>query len=315
MLETNKIAEDVAFALQNYMDNQPRSIQSAEGRIGPSDIGFCRNKAALMTKGVAPTDSNPKWAAFVGTAVHKDVEAALKDVHGNWLMGSIDKIRVTAHLPSGAEISGHPDVVVPEWNAVLDIKTVDGFAWVKREGTSLQHKYQRHLYAMGLIQAGILDESKTVYVGNIYLDRSGKEAEPFVTYEEMDHTLTNQIDSWINDVIYAVKNNEDASRDIPAAVCERICNYFTVCRGGLETSDQGQLIEDLELVTAVNMYVEAREAAKEADKLKKAAQDKLTGINGSTGEYQVRWVEIAPSVVNSFEKQGFMRMDVRKVRK
>ena len=315
VLDTNTISERVYNSMDLFMKAQPRSMQAAEGRLGPSDIGFCRNKAALMTKGVPPTDNVPKWSAFLGTAIHKEVELSLKETNPDWLVGSIDEIRVTATLPSGAQISGHPDVVVKEWNAVLDIKTVDGFSWVKREGTSLQHKYQRHLYAMGLIQAGILDDSKTVYVGNIYLDRSGKDPNPYVTFEEMDPTLTNEIDSWINDVIYAVKNNEDASRDVPAAVCERICSHFTACRGGLESFEPADLIEDQELVSAVNMYVEARELGKKADSMKKAAQDMLTGINGSTGEYQVRWVEVGPTVVNAFEKQGFMRMDVRKVRR
>lgn len=314
MLGTNIIEERIANSLQMFTAEQPRSLQSAEGRLGPSDIGFCRNKAALMTKGVPQTDAPPKWAAFVGTSVHKEVELAIKTTNPKWFVGSLDNIRVTATLPSGVQISGSPDIVVPEWNAVLDIKTVDGLSWVKRQGTSLAHKYQRHLYAMGLIQSEILDPSRPVHVGNIYFDRSGKEPEPHVTYEEMDPTLTNEIESWIGDVIYAVENNEDAQRDVAAAVCEKICSHFSVCRGSLETYE-GALIEDDEIVTAVNMYVEAREQGKEADSLKKAAQNKLTGINGSTGEYQVRWVEIAPSVVNAFEKQGFMRMDVRKVRR
>ena len=310
-----KIQALFSNALRDYMDGSARSIQSAEGILGPSDIGFCRQKATLMIKGVPQTDVVPKWSAAVGTAVHNYVEAALKQAHPDWLLGSIDHLEVTATLPSGAEIKGHPDVVVPASNAVLDIKTVDGFAWVKREGTSQQHKYQRHLYALGLIQSGILDVSKPVLVGNVYFDRSGKESEPYVVVEELDPTLTDEIDAWVTDVIYAVRNGEDASRDIPAAVCEKICTHFTACRGSLETHDGGELIEDAETVAAINMYVEGRDMAKEADQMKREAQSRLVGINGTDGRYQVRWVEVAPSVVQSFEKDGYMRLDVRKVRK
>ena len=114
-------------ALKAYMDNSSRSMQAAEGRLGPSDIGFCRQKAALMTMGVEPTDSSPKWAAAVGTSIHNYVEAAIKEMFPDWILGSIDNLRVTAKLPSGAEISGHPDIVIPNENTVLDIKTVDGF--------------------------------------------------------------------------------------------------------------------------------------------------------------------------------------------
>lgn len=314
MERSEKIQALISGALKAHMDGSSRSKQAADGILGPSDIGFCRNKAALMTKGVAATDDPPKWAAAVGTALHNYIEAAIKEAHPDWLVGSIDNIRVTATLPSGAEISGHPDVVVPSANAVLDIKTVDGFQWIKREGTSLQHKYQRHLYAMGLVQAKILDGSKPVLVGNIYFDRSGKEPEPLVLVDEMDHTLTAEIDSWVQDVIYSVNHGEDASRDVPAAVCERICSHFTACRGSLETYE-AEFIDNPELLSAVDMYVQGRDMKKEGEAMQKAAQALLDGVNGSTGTYQVRWVDVQPTTVESFEKSGYRRMDVRKVRK
>jgi hypothetical protein len=309
----DSISLAVSASLQQYMDEAPRSKQADKGVLGPSDIGFCRQKAALMTLGVPPTDNPPKWSAAVGTAIHNYVEAALKESNPDWLMGSIDKIRVTAVLPSGAEISGHPDIVVPDMNMVLDIKTVDGFSWVKREGTQQAHKFQRHLYAMGLLEAGILTEEKPVLVGNVYLDRSGKDPKPFVLIDEMDPTLTAEIDSWVADVIYAVRHKEDASRDVASPVCERICSHFTACRGGLP-DQTGELIEDESLLLAVKTYVEAREAKKESEALQKEAQTRLAGVSGSTGEYQVRWTEIQPSVVNSFQKEGYLRMDVRKIR-
>jgi len=302
-------------AVKAYQDNSARSVQSQEGRLGPSDIGFCRNKAALMIKGVEQTDSTNMWAAAVGTSVHNYVEAAIKEMFPEWLLGSIDDLRVTATLPSGAEISGHPDIVIPNANTVLDIKTVDGFAWVKREGTNQSHKYQRHLYAMGCLASGLFDKNKPIYVGNVYFDRSGKEGSTYTVVEELDPTLTNEIDSWVTDVTYAVTHSEDASRDIPAAVCEKICSYFTACRGELETNEGTVLIDDPELLAAVNMYVDGRDMSKEGEQLKKAAQSVLSGINGSTGSYQVRWVDVNPTRVDSFDKAGYSRMDVRKVRK
>jgi len=311
---SQKIHALIVDALTKHQDETPRTKQSNEGILGPSDIGFCRQKAALMTKGITPTDHPPKWAAAVGTAIHDYVERALKDAYPDWLVGSIDKVRVTATLPSGAMISGHPDIVVPSANAVLDIKTVDGFEWVKREGTSKQHKFQRHLYAMGLIQAGILTDATPLLVGNIYFDRSGKDPNPIVLVDELNPDLTEEIDSWVQDVIYAVNNGEDASRDIPSAVCERICSHFTACRGALEIYDGAETITDPTLLTAVDMYVEARNLEKEAAAMKKAAQQQLLGINGSTGQWQIRWVEVAPTRVEAFEKSAYVRLDVRKTR-
>jgi len=79
MDRNDKIQALISDALDTYMGNSSRSKQSADGILGPSDIGFCRNKAALMTKGVAATDNPPKWAAAVGTAIHNYVEAAIKE--------------------------------------------------------------------------------------------------------------------------------------------------------------------------------------------------------------------------------------------
>lgn len=307
-------ATEIDQAIVSFMDNSDRSIQAQEGRLGPSDIGFCRQKAALMVRGVAATDVTPKWAAAVGTSIHNYVEEALKQQFPDWILGSIDNLSVTAKLPSGAEISGHPDIVIPSANTVLDIKTVDGFAWVKREGTSQNHKYQRHLYAMGCIEAGLFDPQKPVWVGNVYFDRSGKQPKPMVFIEEMDPMLTDEIDSWVQDVIYAVKNGEDASRDIPAAICERICQHFTACRGSLETFEGGDLIIDTTLVSAVDMYTEARNMEKTAKQMKEEASSMLAGVNGSTEKWQVRWVQVQPSRVESFDKQGYSRLDIRKAR-
>ena len=310
-----KIHSLIVGALTAHQDETPRTKQSNEGILGPSDIGFCRQKAALMTKGVGPTDRPPKWAAAVGTAIHDYVERALKDAYPDWIVGSIDKLRVTATLPSGAIISGHPDIVVRSANAVLDIKTVDGFEWIKREGTSKQHKFQRHLYAMGLIQAGILTDATPLLVGNIYFDRSGKQPEPIVITDELDPTLTDEIDSWVQDVIYAVTNNEDASRDVPAAVCEKICSHFTACRGALEVFEGAETITSPDLIGAVNMYLEGRDLERKGASMKNEAKSMLYGVNGVTATHQVRWVEVAPTVIAASERDGYQRMDIVKLRK
>ena len=289
----------------------PRSVQSLDGIIGPSDLGFCRQKAALMTKGEEQSDSKATWAAAVGTSVHTFLADAFGSRFPDWVC---DNTRVTAKFPNGASVSGTPDIIIPEWNMIVDHKTVDGFTWVKREGVSQNHKYQRHTYAMGAIAAGLLDPKQTVYVTNVYWDRSGKESKPYVVVAEFDPTLTDEISAWIDDVTYAVKQGEDASRDIPAPVCEKICEFYTVCRGSLPM-DTSELITDPMLLEAVDLYVQGRDMAKEGDSMKRSAQAILSGLNGSTGEYQVRTTQVNPTTVQSFEKQGYERLDVRKVRR
>jgi len=304
----------ISATLKAHMDNSARSEQSRNGLLGPSDLGFCRQKAALMTRGVGRTDSNDKWSAAVGIAIHNYVEGILAQAFPDWILGSVNKMKVTAEFPCGAEITGTPDIIIPEHQIVIDIKTVDGLATVRREGASQSHKFQRHTYAMGCIHDGFFDPNEMIYVGNLYFDRSGKESEPYLIIEEFDPTLTDQIDSWITDVIYAVKNNEDAMRDLPSPICERICDYYTVCRGDLPITDGGDFITDKMLLSAVDQYVEGRDLAKMGDQLKKEAAAVLDGVNGTTGKWTVRWTQVNPVKVESFERAASSRLDIRKSR-
>jgi hypothetical protein len=307
--------EAIRTALDNYDRSASRTMQSREGILGPSDIGFCRQKAVLVTRQVPPTDEVSHWAANVGTAIHNYVEAALKATHPDWLMGSIDNITVTAELPSGAKISGHPDIVIPHENTVLDIKTVDGFEWVKRNGTSDAHKYQRHLYALGCRQADIFDPTLPIHVGNVYFDRSGKEKDFLIVMDEYDPSLTAEIDSWVQDVIYAVRHGEDSARDVAAAVCQRICEFFTVCRGGLAVNDGGDVITDEYLLSAIDMYVQGREQENQGKRMKSEAKELLQGVNGASATHQVRWVTVNPAQVAAFERPASTRLDVVKLKK
>ena len=97
-------------------------------------------------------------------------------------------------------------------------------------------------------------------------------------------------------------------------MCERICSHFTACRGGLAINEGGEQITDQSLISAVDMYVEARNMEKTAKQMKDEAGTLLAGVNGSTGSWQVRWVEVQPSRVEAFEKQGYSRLDIRKTR-
>jgi len=309
------IAQTIADDLRLFETASERSQQSRLGILGPSDIGFCRQKAALVTRGIDPTDEKKMWAAQVGTAIHNYVEAVLKQRHPDWILGSIDKLHVTATLPSGAAIGGHPDIVIPELNAVIDIKTVDGFEWVRRQGTSDSHKYQRWLYALGCIQEGVLDGTKTVWVGNLYFDRSGKEQNPLIHLEEFTYDLDHEIDSWIHDVQYAVMHDEDAMRDITSSVCAQICEFFTVCRGNLPVHEGQEFTEDPTIKGGIQLGVEAQQMEKRAKAMRAEAKQILKGFNGTDGEYQVRWTETAATFIEGYTRSGSVKMEIIPLRK
>jgi hypothetical protein len=310
----------IAAVIKAYGENSPRSLQSAAGILGASDIGFCRQKAVLMTRGVPQSDSSDISAAQMGIAIHDYLGEALAWGFPTWIVDrpSLRIGKVTARFPSGYEVSGTPDALDPDNNRVIDVKTKDGLEVVKRMGPSMSHRYQRHIYGMGAIDAGYLDPDWPMIVANLYIDRAGND-EPLLLEEEFDPTLTDEIDQWIGDVTYAVKTGEDASRDVPAPVCERICEFFTVCRGGaLPDSVGGMPIEDDELLEAVLMYVQGRDMAKEGERLKKQANSLLRDINGIANvdgnRFQVRWTHVNSSTVEAYERAPYSRLDVRAVR-
>lgn len=313
--DADHIQRALSLAISDYGRNSPRTLQSREGRIGPSDIGFCRQKAVLMTRGVEQTDEKPIAAAQIGTAIHAYVAQAFEWANpDNWIVES----PVTATLPNGVEISGTADLILTDWNALIDVKTVDGFEWIKREGVSQNHRYQRHLYAIGAVQAGHLRDDDTLLVGNLYIDRSGKESNPLLLIEPFDPTLTDEVVSWIDDVIYAARNNEDASRDIPAPICERICEWYTACRGNLPTEEGGEFISDPQRIAAIAMFDEGRSLEKMGAQMKKEAGAILIDTNGIANidgvKWQVRNTYVNPTTVQAFEKAGYNRLDVRRMK-
>lgn len=309
----DNVEQAIADAVRAYGLSTDRGAQSKAGIMGPSDLGFCRSKSYFMTVQQEWTDDPTIWSAQVGTAIHAYLADALADAFPEW---DCHPPRLTATFPSGAEVAGTPDVIAPDINAVLDHKTTDGLSYVKAKGTSQNHRYQRHTYALAAIQAGLLDDTRPVFVGNVYWDRSGKEPRPYVSMEEFDPTLTAEIDSWIADVIYAVQHGPDhASKDVPAPVCEAIgCEFYGACRGDLPIADGADFISDPEIVSAVDLYVEGREMAKAGEAMKRDAQKMLAGVNGTTGEWTVRWVQIAGAEVPGYVRPPSMRLDVRRPR-
>lgn len=311
MTDIDDLGPILSAAITAHGKSSARSKQSDEGILGPSDIGFCRNLARLKTIGIPPTDSPPIWSAQVGTAIHTYIAEALGEFFPRWIL---DDTKVTATLPSGAQISGTPDIIAPDYNAIIDIKTVDGFSWVKNKGVSQAHLYQRHLYALGAIQAGLLDDTKPIYVANLYLDRSGKDPDPYFVSDLFDPSLTMEIDVWVTDVTYAVQHQEEASKDVAASVCERICDRFTACRGGLPAGEGGEWIEDPVLIDAIDLYNKSRAMAKQADQMKMEAQAALVGVNGRTKDFQVRWTTVNPTEIPGYVRRGYEKMEIIKVR-
>ena len=132
---------------------------------------------------------------------------------------------------------------------------------------------------------------------------------PFCEVQPLDPMLDDEITQWIEDVKYAVQHDEDASRDVPAPICAMICEFYSVCRGGLPASES-DLYTDPDIIEATRMYVEGREMATEGEKQRKAAAKMLTGLNGVADGFQIRTTHVNETDVPGFFRRGYDKVEV-----
>lgn len=326
MDERETWASEVIYgAIQAASNNTARTKQQYEEfRLGVSNLGHCRQYAKLLIEQTPFSDQRDSTAAFYGTVIGDAIETRMAIDHPEWLY----QHETTFHIPGGGEINGHPDIVIPATAAteeqpqsVLDLKSKAELETVRRYGQSLQQHYQLHCYAAGLIAEGILDGSRPIWLADVFFDRSAKMGitghveKPYVIGEWYDPEVINQIDEWINDVKYAVIHHEDASRDLPREFCWSFCEYATTCRGN-DTDVEG-LIEDQEVIAAVEAYTEGGAMITDGKRMQNSAKIALNRLDrgGSTGTHTVRWVEVSGSQGRYVEPtQPYRKLDIRRVR-
>lgn len=300
------IALQVQEAVRAHSTGSLRSLQQQEHLIGMSELGACRNYLRHMVI-QTPYDDNEddiKWPAFIGTALGDRLEQAIADSFEYLVQQTVE---VT--LPSGKVLAGHCDVQADD--AVWDFKAVDGLESVKRSGPTFRQKAQIMGYLLALIQAGDLPETALAVL--VFVDRSGRDPLPWVWASPLDMQIIEEADQRLDDVVYAVMHNEEASRDEPDAWCQVACPFYTKCRGA--STDVGGLIEDEGALLAVKNYEEGKRMEREGARLKDEAKRDLAGVEGSTGEYIVRWTHVNETAVPGFTRKGYDKIDIRKVKR
>lgn len=308
------IAEKVYAAMQDASQSSDRAAQDKDFKVGISSLGHCSELVRRMIARIEPEGEQDWLAAIVGTAVGDWIETnAIPRVWPDAILQS--EVEVTLHGDTGTYVvPGHPDVVIPSEGLVLDNKGTAKMGVVRRAGPKQQQNYQRHLYGKGAWLAGMFGDLPLdqVRVGNVWHDRSAQEKQLHVQIEPYDENIVQEATRWLDDVVYAYLRGEPARKEPQRAFCEGYCPHFSTCR--VDDTDVEGLIDDPEVVTAVDMLQEARAMESEAKRLKNQAQIALKGVSGSTGKYLVRWVVVNGGVV-SYNREPYMRLDVRKVNK
>lgn len=296
----------VSAALHSAMVDSERSGWTQDFKFGVSDIGHCREYLRRLISREEFSDEQDDYsAAFMGTAVGALAEDAMVALNGGTKQNTVTvKLKIGEYV---LEIPGHPD-----WHDtenLVDFKTKDGLAVVRRTGPDQQQRWQTTLYAKALIDAGELEPDAWLHL--VFVDRSGREKEPVVFSWQFLQSDVDEAMEWLGDVIYALQHGEEASRDKPRDWCFSACPYATACRG-TDTDVEG-LIEDPVVIEAKRIYIESSDIIKAAEKDKKSAMSVLDGRSGVVDGYVLRWTDIPESFIEGYTRRGYKRIGLKPI--
>jgi hypothetical protein len=310
------IAERLRDAVNDWNRGTDRSTQS---KIGVSALGYCSERLRRHLDGQEPSDDISWYKAFLGTAIGDYVEK-VQEAHlwPDAIYQSEVEIKLAGDVRTYV-VTGHPDVVIPPCDdfpggAVIDNKAVDGLVWVRRKDTADQsYQFQRNIYAAAAHAMGMLGDGpiEDVMVGNVYMDRSGKEDVPHVQIEPYNPDVLFDAAQWLDEVVYALLQGEEAQKEPPREQCT-VCEFFTICRS-LDTDAEGK-IDHPETLEALSMYQQGLAMEREAKKLKNTAQVRLRDVEGHTPEYVVRWVQVNGGEV-SYYRKPYEKLSITKRKK
>jgi len=313
--DEKQIAAALYGAMQDMSNYSARSLQAQAFQVGVSDLGFCSERTRRMLDQQVPEDTD-MLAAWLGTAIGDHAEQAAIRLWPHGVRQS--EVSVTLHGESGRDyvLTGHPDFILPDEGIVIDFKTDYGLGTVKRTGPSRQQQFQRNMYAKAAWQMGMFPLAlrlQDIRVANVWIDRAGIDKELHVDMKPYDESIVEEATQWLDDMVYAYINGEEARKEPPREMCAVVCGFYRVCRA-YDTDVEG-LLTDTVALTGVQMYQEGLALEKQGKKLKDEAKQHLRGITGSTGEYMVRWTHINETVVPESHRAAYDKLDVRPIPK
>lgn len=312
-LEADQFARDFYDAINEASRTTDRAAQAGRWQAGISDLGFCSERVRRMLDKQKPEPTD-EYLAWLGTALGDHAEqAAIK----RW-PEAIRQATVEVTLAGDQatyNLTGHPDLVFPH-GLIIDCKTDYGLTDIRRTGPSQQQQFQRHLYGLGAYEAGLFDDDVTlddVRVGNVWIDRAGIERSAHCQIEPFNPDYVGSATEWLDSVVYAYLHGEEALKEPPRNMCEQVCGFYSVCR--LFDTDVSGRIGDEDILRNVDMYIEGAQMERDGKRLKDEAKRHLGGVEGSTGEYMVRWVHVNGQEVGPSFRSAHEKLDIRKVKK
>lgn len=311
-LETDD--EFATFLLDAVIEAQNERPRDRQRAIGPSGLGACRERIRATMAGDPQVDPvGWKLAAWVGTVGGDALEALFAERLGALIQQSV----VTTLPRTKLTVAGHTDAVFVDRNVVTDLKSKDGFERLETwtEADIFENLVQIAVYALGLIQAGVLTPEATARL--VYWDRSGNEPN-FVVVPISNAGLRRYVDIAEQRLLEVVAAQErldagdlearHALRDKSPSFCfsQKVqCPFRYACWEGSEWMPDGK-IEHPDDLRVVEEYVDARETAKRKGDLQKQLREDMRGIQGTTPDgWVVSWTGLKDDGSGG-------RLDVRK---
>ena len=313
--DDDDLAKRIYAALMDSSLNSVRAKKQQGFQLGVSDLGFCSERIRRTLDEQVPEDTDV-LTAWIGTALG---EAAEQSVAAAWDTEVVAQAEVKVTLTGEQNqytLTGHPDLLFPVETMMLDGKTTYGLSDVERNGPNQQQQFQRHLYGLGAYANGLFPNATSpeqVTVGNFWIDRAGIDKRVHVDTEPLDMEVVREATRWLDDVVYAFVNGEEARKEPPREMCAVTCGFYRTCRA-FDTDVEGLITDEVQ-VRNIAQYDEGREMAKAGKRLMDQAKQQVRGVEGFTDEFAVRWTHVNETVVPSFTRRGYDTLDIKRRKK
>lgn len=288
------IVEELITALRSKDASRSRSNQT---QIGPSELGSCRRKVWYRLNSQPTTnDDSLKLAAIMGTAIHTEIEAALRsqdpDSTRFWLETEVEYEGMKAHI----------DCYIPEEAMIVDWKTIK--SKTASYFPSEQQKWQVQVYGY-LMKNG--NKQPVEKVALVAICRDGDERDVLFYEEPYDEAKALKALQWLEELktLTAAPEPEKDS----ATYCQHYCQYFDAtgemgCAGRKKAPVAGlPRIGEISVSNAASKYFALNKEIKVLTDEKDSLRVHLEGNSGITDDgISVIWSAVAPrKLVDSAE--------------
>ena len=202
---------DTEFVI-SLIAGEKRSKRSRQAQVGPSEIGGCRRRTWHRLQGTPVVNPDTLiMAAWMGTAIHKDLERRLtmKDPFG-------ERYEIEVAVEHNG-LRGHVDVYDKQDREVIDWKTSTKSGL--RDFPSEQQITQVQLYGYLLNATGKPVDNVTL----VGLPRDGNETHIQVHTEPYDPAIAEAGLEWLRDV---QSREEPPEPEKHRRFCIHYCNFY-----------------------------------------------------------------------------------------